>query len=254
VKCLIVLPCFNEEKSIGPLVSAINAALNRRISYEVIAVNDGSSDGTGRILERLSASSHIRLLDHETNKGLAAALATGLDEAILLSSDEDYIITMDADNTHDPRYILDMLEAAETADIVVGSRYVVGGSQIGVPSFRVILSKTINMLIGKTMKLPVKDATSGYRCFRASILKKLDSVSNHNLVESKGFEASLEILAKAFWCNSTIKEIPIILDYRKKKSRSKMRLFSTIRRYLALLLKGRSWARRFRDLCKNTPE
>jgi dolichol-phosphate mannosyltransferase len=251
LKCLIVLPCFNEEKNIGPLVSAIGTALSQCIPYEVVAVNDGSYDGTREILKSLSARYPLRLLEHETNKGLAAALETGLEEAVRLSSKRDYIITMDADDTHDPRYILRMLEAARDFDIVVGSRYVGKGTQLNVPYFRVVLSKAANFLIRKIMQIPIMDVTSGYRCYRASTLQKLDFVSNHNLIESKGFEASLEILAKAFWCNSTITEIPITLDYGRKRSKSKMRLFPTVARYLRLLLRGRSWARDFREMCEN---
>jgi len=249
--CLIVLPCYNEEENVKLLVYAIEHVLSQRIHYQVIAVDDGSNDGTKEILKELSKQYPIKILEHKTNRGLAAALQTGLSEAIKLSSREDFIITMDSDNTHDPKYIIDMMKAAKKADIVIGSRYVENGRQLNVPFYRVILSKAVNFLIAKMMKLPAKDATSGYRCFKASTLQKLDLISKHNLIESRGFEASLEILAKAFWCDSTIKEVPITLDYGKKRSKSKMRLFPTIRRYVALLLKSRSWAGTFRNRCQN---
>jgi dolichol-phosphate mannosyltransferase len=158
---------------------------------------------------------------------------------------------MDSDNTHNPKYIVDMIKAAKKADIVIGSRYVENGAQLNVPFYRVILSRAANFLVAKVIKLPAKDATSGYRCFRALTLQKLNLISNHNLIESRGFEASLEILAKAFWCNSTIKEVPITLDYGKKRSRSKMRLFQTIKGYLLLLFKSIYWARTFRKRCLN---
>jgi dolichol-phosphate mannosyltransferase len=249
--CFVVLPCYNEEENIELLVHTIEHALSQEINYQVIAVDDGSNDGTKEILKELSKQYPIKILEHKTNRGLAAALQTGLSEAIRLSSREDFIITMDSDNTHDPGYIIDMIKAAKKADIVIGSRYVKNGRQLNVPFYRVILSKTVNFLIAKMIKLPAKDATSGYRCFKASTLQKLNLISKHNLIESTGFEASLEILAKAFWCNSTIKEVPVTLDYGKKRSRSKMRMFPTIRRYLALLLKSRSWADSFRNLCQN---
>jgi dolichol-phosphate mannosyltransferase len=249
--CFIVLPCYNEEENIEPLVNTIARVLTPCTTYQIIAINDGSRDKTLEILKELCGKYPLRLLEHETNRGLAAALQTGLSEAIKLSSKEDFIITMDSDNTHDPKYIIDMMKAAKKADIIIGSRYVENGRQLNVPFYRVIMSRAVNFLIAKVMKIPAKDATSGYRCFKASTLQKLDLISNHNLIESRGFEASLEILAKAFWCNSTIKEVPITLDYGKKRSRSKMRLFPTIKGYLALLVKSRYWARTFRNRCLN---
>jgi len=249
--CFIVLPCYNEEENIEPLVKTIARVLAPCTTYQIIAVNDGSLDKTLEILQKLSRKYPLRLLEHETNRGLAAALQTGLSEAIKLSSKEDFIVTMDSDNTHNPKYIVDMIKAAKKADIVIGSRYVENGAQLNVPFYRVILSRAANFLVAKVIKLPAKDATSGYRCFRALTLQKLNLISNHNLIESRGFEASLEILAKAFWCNSTIKEVPITLDYGKKRSRSKMRLFQTIKGYLLLLFKSIYWARTFRKRCLN---
>ncbi|MGD0494457.1 MAG: glycosyltransferase family 2 protein [Candidatus Bathyarchaeia archaeon] len=247
MKCFVVLPCYNEEDNIEPLVCTLNNAFSPHMSYEIVAVNDGSRDSTRALLKESSKKYPIHMLEHETNKGLAAALKTGLGYAIQFSKDEDLVFTMDADNTHNPQFIIDMINASKHADIVIGSRYVEKGRQLNVPFYRVMLSKTVNFLIAKVMKLPAKDATSGYRCFKASTLQKLDLISKHNLIESRGFEASLEILAKAYWCDSTIKEVPITLDYGKKRSRSKMRLFPTIRRYVALLVKSRSWASTFRN-------
>lgn len=247
MKCFIVLPCYNEEDNIQPLIKAIHRVLYDRISYEIIAVDDGSTDNTQKLIQQVSNDYPIRILKHNTNRGLATALQTGLNEAIKLSSAEDLIVTMDADNTHDPKYIVDMMRAAKEADIVIGSRYIANGRQLNVPFHRIILSKTANFLIKKTMKLPVKDATSGYRCFKASTLKKLSIISKHNFIESKGFEVSLEILAKAFYCNPTVKEVPIMLDYSRKESGSKMKMIPTIKRYLTLLLKTKAWVNKSKN-------
>lgn len=245
VKCIIVLPCFNEEDSIQPLVQELDKVLGRSIPYKIVAVNDGSNDNTAKLLRNFSKKYPIQLLEHETNRGLAAALNTGLNYAVNVSNDKDLVVTLDADDTHDPRYIVDMIKASAHADIVIGSRYVKNGRQLSVPFHRVVLSKAVNSLIRKATRVPVRDATSGYRCFRASTLKKLSKSSPSSLIESKGFEASLELLVKAFFQHSTISEIPITLDYGKKKSRSKMKLLQTVRRYVFLLLKARMWAIEF---------
>lgn len=246
MKCFIVLPCYNEENNVKPLVSAVDLALRQHILYQIIAVNDGSTDHTGEALRRLSQKYPLRLLEHRTNKGLAAALKTGLNEAIRCSSFDDLIVTMDSDNTHEPRQIRDLMSAAREADIVVGSRYVTNGKQFGVPLYRMMASKATNFIFRRILRLPINDVTSGYRCFKASVLKRLNEISKHDFIESDGFEVSLEILAKVFWCNATLKEVPITLDYYKKKGKSKMKMLPTVKRYLILLTKIKAWSNRFK--------
>jgi len=240
MRCLIILPCFNEEENVKPLVHSINEALKPQIPYKIIAVNDGSRDRTGEILKDLFADYPISVVEHETNMGLGAALRTGLLTAISEASDDDLIVTMDSDNTHDPEHVLDMLIAIEdaAADVVVGSRYVDGGMQLNVSLHRTLLSRIVNLLIEKMFGLPVKDATSGFRCFRAGLLKRLYREFGDKIIEAKGFESSLELLLKAVNSGGVVTEVPIVLDYGRKGGSSKMRLFSTIVRYLVLLFKS----------------
>jgi dolichol-phosphate mannosyltransferase len=233
------MPCFNEEKNIKPLIHLIDDVLRPQVQYKVIAVNDGSHDRTREVLKDLSANYPLEVLDHPTNLGLGAALRTGLLVATEESFDDDFIVTMDSDNTHDPKDVLNMLEAAEYADVVVGSRYVKGGRQLNVPLHRVILSRAINFLVGKLFLLPLKDATSGFRCFRAHLLKRIRDIFKVSIIESNGFVASLELLLKAVRFGGVVTEVPILLDYGKKDGASKMRLFSTIFSYLVLLFKLR---------------
>jgi dolichol-phosphate mannosyltransferase len=239
MRCFIVLPCFNEERNLKPLIHSINEVLSPNFSYQIIAVNDGSHDRTSEILKDLSADFPVKVLEHTKNCGLGAALKTGLIAAVAEAFDDDFVITMDSDNTHDPKYVLDMLSAAEHADVVVGSRYVKGGEQLNVPLHRVILSRIVNLLIEKLFRLPLKDATSGFRCFRGSFLKRLRNVFRDDIIESNGFTASLELLLKAVALGGVIDEVSIFLDYGKKGGVSKMRLFSTVFGYLALVFRYR---------------
>jgi dolichol-phosphate mannosyltransferase len=236
-----VLPCYNEEKNLKQLVSAIDDTVGRHMPYRIVAVDDGSFDNTGHLLRALSKEYPITVLGHERNMGLASTLSDGLSAAMVLSQRDDLIVTMDSDNTHDPRYILDMAKSTVDADVVVGSRYVYGGRQMNVPIHRVLLSKVVNLLIREVTRVPAKDATSGFRCFKASSLKRTKSVFDDGLVESKGFEVSLEILLKAFWCNAKIKEVPIMLDYGRKSGASKMKLMPTIKRYFNVLYRISKW-------------
>ena len=237
MKCLIVLPCFNEEKNLKPLIYSIDNVLKPQIPYKIIAVNDGSRDRTSEILKDLSVDYPVEVLEHRVNMGLGAALRTGLLAAAEEALDTDLVITMDSDNTHNPKHVLDMVIASKHADVVVGSRYVKGGAQLNVPLHRAVLSKMGNLFIGKLFQLPVKDATSGFRCFRARLLKRLRKTFGNDVVRSNGFEVSLELLLKMLRLGALIAEVPILLDYKRKKGASKMRLFSTIVSYLALLFR-----------------
>jgi dolichol-phosphate mannosyltransferase len=240
MKCFIVLPCFNEEKNIKSLVYSIDETLRSHISYEIIAVNDGSHDRTRELLKDLSVDYPVKVFEHSTNMGLGAALRTGLLAAADEALGKDFVVVMDSDNTHNPKHVLDMLIAARNADVVVGSRYVKGGVQLNVPLHRVFLSKVINLIVGKLFKLSLKDTTSGFRCFRVDLLKRLCFSFQSKIIESKGFEASLELLLKAVHYGGVIAEVPILLDYGKKGGASKMRLFSTVLGYLTLLFKCKS--------------
>ena len=240
MRCFIVLPCFNEEKNIKSLIHAIDEILRPHIAYKIIAVNDGSRDRTSEILKDLSVDYPVEVLKHPVNLGLGAALRTGLLMTVEEAFDEDFVVTMDSDNTHNPKHVLDMLVAAGYADVVVGSRYVMGGMQLNVPFHRVVLSRGVNFLVRKLFQLPLKDATSGFRCFRAYVLRRVRGVFRDKIIESNGFVASLELLLKAVHSGGTVAEVPILLDYGRKGGSSKMRLFSTIIGYLFLFLKFRN--------------
>jgi len=239
MRCFIILPCFNEEKNIKPLIHSIDKVLKPQIPYKIIAVNDGSSDRTSEILKDLSVDYPVEVLEHRINMGLGAALRTGLLATAEEALDNDFAVTMDSDNTHNPKHVLDMLIAARKASVVIGSRYVKGGVQLNVPLHRVILSKMINFLVGKLFQLPVKDITSGFRCFRADLIKRLCDTFGSRIIESNGFEASLELLFKTVHSGGFVDEVPILLDYGRKGGDSKMHLFSTVVSYLVLLFRYR---------------
>ena len=241
MKLFIVLPSYNEEENIKPLIERIHVSLSDVIDYNVIAINDGSTDDTSLIYRELQTQYPIMLLEHEKNKGLGETLKTGLLESIRISQIEDYIITMDADQTHDPNYILDMIRETKNFDIIIASRYVRHGKQLNVPFHRTILSRIINYILVFVADLPIQDVSSGYRCYSALKLKELHDRIDGDIITSSGFDASAEILLKTYWIGSTITEIPFILDYGQKEGGSKMKLFDTIYKYLKLLRKIYGW-------------
>ena len=245
LKCYIVLPCYNEAENLENLLKSIDESLNKRIKYKIIAVNDGSTDNTEEVLERLSVKYPIKIVKHPQNMGLAEALKTGFKVVMEQIDNGDYVIFMDSDNTHNPKYIPLMINAARKLDLVIGSRYVKNGMQTNVPYIRIFMSKAINYLIKLLLKAEVRDFTSSYRCFKASTIKKLYEAFGDDLIESHGFEASFEILLKALTCNLKVGEIPIVLDYGLKNGRSKMNLIPTVLGYIRFILGLKSKMRTF---------
>jgi dolichol-phosphate mannosyltransferase len=241
-ECVIVLPCFNEEKNLESLIPAIDLALRRNFHYHIIAVNDGSTDGTAATLQRLSEKFPLEILEHENNAGLACALRTGLTVAITRTSDDAFIVTMDADNTHDPLLIPRMVDACRRgADVAISSRYVAEGGQIGVPLYRMLLSQGINLLIRIRTRSHVRDCTSGYRCYKANVLRKLLLSYNNHLVESEGFEVGLELLVKNINLSARVVEVPMVLNYKLKRGKSNLKIIATMLHYVRALMQIGRW-------------
>jgi dolichol-phosphate mannosyltransferase len=241
-ECVLVLPCYNEGKNLPPLIDAVDSVLGGILQYHILAVNDGSSDNTGEILNELSHKYPVKVLNHEKNKGLPSAMRTGLIAASQSISNEGYIITMDADNTHNPILIPKMIGLCrEGADLVVCSRYVQGGNQFGVPYYRVLLSDSINSIVRLRTQSNIKDFTSGYRCYSAYAVRKLISTYNHRFIESTGFEVTLELLVKSLNLSLKVAETPISLNYRLKQGKSSMKVMRTVARYLQVLFSFGRW-------------
>lgn len=232
MKMAVVLPCYNEEKNIKPLIEKIDSNCVGS-SYVIVAVNDGSKDKTGEILTILKNRFPLVVVTHKRNMGLNKALDSGFRKAVEITGKSGLVVSMDADLTHDPSYIKKMISVG--CDVVVASRYVDCGGQIGVPLLRRVLSLGINLLTRLLFNLQVKDVTSGYRCYKAEVLEKIISRHGENFIEANGFEVSLEILVKAKWQGANMVEVPLILNYLEKRSKSKLKVFKTIVNYLRLV-------------------
>src|SRR3990172_10580031 len=162
----IFLPAYNEERTIGKLIQRLIEFRDETdLQINVIVVDDGSTDTTKRIIEEFKGNMPIKIITHEKNKGLGGALKTGLLYISSILKDKDILITMDADNTHDPRIIRQMLDKIEEGyDVVIASRYEKGGEEIGVPLLRKILSRGASLVLRILFPIKnVKDYTSGYR-------------------------------------------------------------------------------------------
>lgn len=240
-----MLPCYNEESNLEQLFAKISQVCQGS-DYKIVAVDDGSTDGTYSLLCSLSKTHPVVVLRHKENRGLHEALRSLLLWVCNDNGNPDYAITMDSDLTHDPKYIPELISACEEkgVDIAIASRFVETGRQVGVPFHRAFLSKWFRLFVGISLGTSLKDVSSGYRCIRSANIKELvETYGPKKLVETKGFEVQLELLFKLFTSGAKITEIPLILDYSKKKGKSKLRIRRAILGYFKTVLKLKSLQR-----------
>ena len=174
---ILTLPAYNEAENLRPLVEHAHQLFREAsLSGIVVVVDDGSTDETPVVLEELRSIYGVHVLTHPQNRGLGRAIMTGLRGAVDLSqSPDDVIICMDADNTHSPAYIPAMTREVwqNGCDIVIASRFQPGSEEVGVPPFRLLLSRTARFVFQAILRLPgVRDYTCGFRAYRVSLIQK----------------------------------------------------------------------------------
>ena len=235
----VLLPAYNEEKDLGLLLKRIGDGMQPMgfNQYKILVVNDGSTDGTASVVQHFQAEMPIELLDHGVNRGLGQAMLTGLSRALALVADDDIVVAMDADNTHDPCLIDTMVAKIRAgADVVIASRYEQGGEEVGLSGLRSFLSRGASSLLKMFFPIPgAKDFTCGYRAYRGAILKRVFKVYGDQLVEERGFTCMAEILIKLHFVHARVEEVPLVLRYDLKSGQSKMKVVRTILRYFVLI-------------------
>ena len=207
----------------------------------VVLYNDGSTDSTSTIARQWQERLSLVLLDCPQNKGLGAGLRALVRHVVETAHDEDILVIMDCDDTHDPAQVREMLRSIEEgADVVIGSRFVRGALVRGVPRLRrvtalgaVALFKLIHPVRG------VRDYTCGYRSYRVSALKRASNSYGAKLIEELGFSCMPELLLKLNALGFQFTEVPLQLRYDLKPTASKMGVGSNISRLLKLLVHSR---------------
>jgi dolichol-phosphate mannosyltransferase len=208
MKILVIVPTYNERENLPGLVRAILG----RPDYAVLVVDDGSPDGTGDVADALAREMPGRVaVIHRTGpRGLGRSYVDGLTHA--LAGDADLICQMDADLSHDPIYLPDLVAAARTFDVVIGSRYLRGVSVVNWPLRRIILSSAANAYIRFVTGLNAHDCTSGFRCWRREALQRIPLQQ----IVSEGYAFLVEMLYEAHTRGCRIGEVPIIFVERRQ--------------------------------------
>lgn len=205
----IILPTYNERDNIAGIVHEILALAIPGLS--ILIVDDSSPDGTGQIADELARQdARVSVLHRDTKEGLGKAYTAGFRIA-LRDPEIESVFEMDADFSHQPKYLLHFLQAIQSADLVLGSRYIPTGGVANWNWPRRFISTSANMMIRRLLGVPVRDLTGGYKCFRRAVLERLD----FDAVASRGYNFQIEVTYRALQAGFRVKEIPIIFIERR---------------------------------------
>ncbi len=208
MESLVIVPTYNEKENIAEIIKAV-LKLGRGI--EMLVIDDNSPDGTGAIVDAMAAvDPRIHVIHRPGKLGLGSAYITGFKWA-LANTGAKYMFEMDADFSHDPNAIPQFLEAIQSSDLVIGSRYIRGISVVNWPLERLILSYAANKYTHWVTGLPIRDATGGFKCFRREVLEALPL----DRIRSDGYSFQIEVNFFCWKKGFRIAEIPILFVDRR---------------------------------------
>ena len=200
-RVVVVIPTYNEAANLAWIVDRLRRA---QPDVDVIVVDDHSPDGTGRIADELAAADpRVQVLHRAAKGGLGGAYLHGFAHA--LAEGYDVIGEMDADGSHQPEQLSRLLTALDDADLVIGARWVPGGSVVNWPLQRELLSRGGNLYVRLLLGIEVRDATAGYRLFRRTTLEKIDLAT----VRSTGYVFQTDLVARTLHAGLVVREVPI---------------------------------------------
>lgn len=218
-KKIVIIPTYNEIENIEAI---INAVLEQPSKFDILIVDDGSPDGTGNEVKRLQKinEGRLHLLERSGKSGLGTAYIAGFKWC--LGNNYDFILEMDADFSHPPLKLNELLEKCETgeSDVSVGSRYIDGGGVVNWPTSRLALSKGASLYVRLFTGMDVKDPTAGFVCYSRKVLEAI----NLDQIKFVGYAFQIEMKYASYRLGFKIKEVPIIFQDRQK-GKSKMNIF-----------------------------
>lgn len=207
MQALVIIPTYNEIENIEKIIAAV---LEQDKIIDVLIVDDNSPDATAAAVEKLMKhNKRINLIKRAGKLGLGSAYVTGFKWAI--DQKYDYIFEMDADFSHDPAKLPEMLEAIADNDLVIGSRYIKGINVVNWPLSRLILSYGASKYVRLITCMPINDPTGGFKCFRREVLESIDLDG----ILSDGYSFQVEMNYRTWLKKYRIKEIPIVFTDRR---------------------------------------
>lgn len=238
---ILALPAYNEAENLCPLIESAAHMFNAEgLRYRIIVLDDGSTDATEEVLAQLGTKYPVERLAHEKNRGLGAAIRSLIPAALERAlTPDDAVVFMDADNTHDPAYIPQMVRKLWDGhyDVVIASRFRDGSQEVGVPWQRRLLSRGARWLFRLFLRLPdVTDYTCGYRVYRAGLLRAAYEKYGERIITREGFACTDELLVHLSTLTKKMTEVPFVLRYDRKRGRSKLPLIRTVYETLKMLL------------------
>ena len=240
-KIMIVLPLYNEVAVLANLLDDIAYVMTRYkfYDYEVIAVDDGSTDYSADILKDKEKAMPLKILRHDMNLGFGITLRDGLAECAKSCKNRDIIISLDGDFTHKPSLIPKMVRRLQQGyDVIIASRYQNKSRVVGVPAIRRFLSLIASCLFRLLFPISgVRDYTCNYRAYRGKLIINAFNKYNQRFVDERGFQATADILFKLRKMGLKFSEVPLILRYDHKKGKSKMNLIGTVWNTFILVIK-----------------
>ena len=227
---LLIIPTYNEAGNIEALISEI---LEQRLELDILVIDDNSPDGTAALAERLAARAPITVIRREGKLGIGSAHKRRFQHA--LERGYPRAITMDADFSHSPRYLKDLLAASEKADMAVGSRYIPGGGLAGWGAIRRCITHTAHWLTTHVLRVPY-DCTGGFRLYRAEVLRAVD----FQKIRSEGYAFLIEMIFQVNRMGFRVAEVPIVINSRHKgvSKISKREILKAVATLLRLSITG----------------
>jgi dolichol-phosphate mannosyltransferase len=253
----ILLPAYNEETDLPSLLEKIKEVLGDK-QYRLVVVNDGSTDATAEILDKHKKDLELVVVEHPINRGLGETERDGFEYIAWHAKRDDYLVRIEGDDTHEPKYMFDMLAKLEQGyDVVNTSRFQPGGGQLGVNNYRAFISRAANVFMKMVFGVKgVKDYSCGFRAYRISVIQDALTIFGNNLIQMRGlgFTSTLEIIVKLKILGCRFAEVPFVLRYDQKKGGSKMIGSVTMLGYLIMGLlywwPFSGWRRQYRGLSK----
>lgn len=218
-RALIVIPTYNERDNVNAIARAVHGVVPEA---HILFVDDGSPDGTGELCDEMAeVDDRIQVIHRAGKLGLGTAYLTGFRKG--LADGYDYLIEMDADFSHDPKYLPEMIARAERgADLVIGSRYTDGGGTENWGLGRRIISKGGGLYARAVLGVPIRDLTAGFLCYRRKVLETLDL----DAIRSEGYGFQIEMKYRVLKAGFKVEEMPIVfVDRRVGQSKMSRKIF-----------------------------